>query len=973
MKRIYLFSFIFSCFFCFNLFSQSYSFKNYSIAEGLAQTQVTAITEDENGYLWIGTLGGLSRFNGSTFTNFSSDDGLINNRITALYQDKKGLWIGHESGVSLYHNKTFKKWSIKKENINVTDIVRFHDKIIFSTFGEGLFIIDDFKLKQIKFKEEDQNVVRKMELINGILYIGTRIGVYYSNDLKKFNLIQNSNEDQINVSSIKKANNNLYISSIEGKIFYYNIKEKNLALIYKYQEMTFSKQFLIDGTKTWITNSLGLTLIEKNKDIEIINTNKGLPHNALNTIFKDRNGTYWIGSDGKGLFRFAGTQVKYFNKRNGIQSDLVTSSNQQYNKMIFGTYDQGLIYYQKNQFISKTLPNNTIWTTIVDENQNLWIGTNNGLFKIDKNNTLSSFALNSKITSFYKESKDKIWVGGSNGLNLIKNNQFIEDSTKRFNSGSIRSLIKYKNELICATDAGLLRYKNGFFELINHFNKRISSLKKDENNKLWIGTEEGLFCFDGKNILPFKLGLEPASKFINFIDYKDFHLFVGTNNGIYSIEIKNKNKVYHFGLDEGLINLETNINSSFFDSKGDFWFGTAEGLMLFKTNFLKQKKNPIPFLNISTIKINYENLDENILKNNTDKNNILSLNLPYNKNNIIVELDGVLLKKYKTLFYEYWLEGLDQTWSPAFTNQNLTLSNLPSGEYILHIRAKNSSNYLSKEYILKINIHPIFYKTWWFILILIGLISFLISFIFKVRINREKRERYNESLEFKAKLLTLEQQTLNASMNRHFIFNSLNSIQYFINTQDKLSANKFLSNFAKLIRKNLDSSAEDGGLVTLQEEIERLELYLSLEEMRFKDRFTFHIKIDLKIDLESIKIPAMLLQPFVENSVIHGVLPLVEKKGEILISIFEENNILLIYIDDNGVGIENSLNIKGLKKGDHKSQGTEITAKRIAILNKINKQNYEIEGPFQLYDKNSLIKGTRVLIKIMLKNLENQF
>ena len=110
----YLFSFIFSCFFCFSLFGQSYSFKNYSIAEGLAQTQVTAITEDENGYLWIGTLGGLSRFNGSTFTNFSSDDGLLNNRITALYQDKKGLWIGHESGVSLCHNKTFKKWSIKK-------------------------------------------------------------------------------------------------------------------------------------------------------------------------------------------------------------------------------------------------------------------------------------------------------------------------------------------------------------------------------------------------------------------------------------------------------------------------------------------------------------------------------------------------------------------------------------------------------------------------------------------------------------------------------------------------------------------------------------------------------------------------------------------------------------------------------------------------------------------------------------------
>ena len=137
---------------------------------------------------------------------------------------------------------------------------------------------------------------------------------------------------------------------------------------------------------------------------------------------------------------------------------------------------------------------------------------------------------------------------------------------------------------------------------------------------------------------------------------------------------------------------------------------------------------------------------------------------------------------------------------------------------------------------------------------------------------------------YKSNLLDLEQQTLNASMNRHFIFNALNSIQYFINTQDKISANKYLTSFAKLIRKNLDSSSSGNNLIPLSDELERLELYLSLEHMRFQSKFDYNIFIQPKVTSESILVPAMFMQPFVENSIWHGVLPM-EKKGEINISI----------------------------------------------------------------------------------------
>lgn len=946
--------------------TQSYSFKNYSIAEGLAQTQVTSIIEDQNGYLWVGTLGGLSRFNGSKFTNFSSEDGLLNNRITALFLSKHGLWIGHESGVSLYQNKRFKNWSFNKKNVNVSDIIYFKKELVVSTIGEGLFVLRKGKLQQIKLKGNDNNIVREFEHIGNSLYLATRSGLYVTTDLKGFKKIELPIE--LNITELKQRQNTLILATVEGKFYQYSLAKKTISLIFEYEEMSFTKELLIDKKQQlWICNSNGLTLFDKNNRVEIITSEKGLPFYALNCIYEDQNGTYWIGTDGKGLLRFAGTQVKYYNTQNGIHSDLITATNQLNNTMIFGSYDQGLIYFKNNRFVQKMLPNNTIWATELDAWNQLWLGSQNGLFKVS--NQVEDFARDVKISSFYKENKQVIWVGSSTGLHKIVNGIYLQNTDSSYDLGTIRSILKYNGMLICGTDGGLFNYKNGDYKLVNNFSKRVSSLKLDNQNRLWIGSDDGLYVYDGKKIQAFTLANLPAAKFINFINFRNKQLFVGTNNGLYLIHVVTK-KITHIGIDEGLVNLETNINSSFFDKNGHFWFGTAEGLAEFELEDNETNlKEARPYLNVSSIKVNYESLDENKYLKSVDKFGVQTISLPYDKNNIIIDLDGVLLKKYNSLNYEYWLEGSESSWTPNFSNSILTLSNISSGEYILHIRAKNGAGEHSNEYLLGIIIRPIFYKTWWFITLGIGTVSFLIYGLLMLRINREKRERYKESLEYKAKLLTLEQQTLNASMNRHFIFNSLNSIQYFINTQDKLSANRFLSNFAKLIRKNLDSSAEDSALVTLQEELERLELYLSLESMRFKDRFDYHIQIDSKIDLESVKIPSMLFQPYVENSIIHGILPNTELKGKIDVVLELNENEILVCIDDNGVGIDKSLKNKGLSNGCHQSKGMEITRKRIAILNKIYNTFYEINGPFQLYDENRSINGTRVLLKIVLDDL----
>jgi len=199
-------------------------------------------------------------------------------------------------------------------------------------------------------------------------------------------------------------------------------------------------------------------------------------------------------------------------------------------------------------------------------------------------------------------------------------------------------------------------------------------------------------------------------------------------------------------------------------------------------------------------------------------------------------------------------------------------------------------------------------------------------------------------------------------MNRHFIFNALNSIQYYINTQDKKQANQYLTNFAALVRKNLDSAQVD--TISLRDELDRLQLYMNLEQMRFKDRFEFSISLDEHLDAESLLVPSMILQPFVENSIMHGILPS-ERKGIISININSNNDDLRFELFDNGIGIENSLKQKSVTTA-HVSNGMKITRQRMELLKTMTKLNYSVEGPFQAVNETEVI-GTYVIITLPMQ------
>lgn len=959
-------------------YCQRYTFQVYSNAQGLPQSQVTAITQGEKGYLWVGTLDGLAKFNGKDFETFTTDNGLFNNRITFLTFIKGELWIGHEGGVSHLTSKGFEKFALdpKDRKIKVSDIEFFNGKIIVGSNGAGLYQLINGKLQSVKLNEPDHLRIRDLRIVKDELWIATRAGLLATKDLNVIRKIPQT--DVFNISSLVHREDKMYLSTYNEGFIELSLNTNRLRKISD-DETTISSRFayLDKDEHIWLNTMNGMQRHSKTGAVFTLSELNGLPMNGIMTMFQDRDGNIWFGSEGKGLIRFTGEQFVYYDQRSGLSSDLILNVNSDKSgNFWFGTYDKGLVKMTPNgQFSQFELENNTVWTSLLDVDGVNWFGTGYGLVAFKNDKIIKTYyyqdgAPGDKITAFFKLNKSSFLVGGSEGISIYSNGEFRRYASTE--SETIRDFCKLNGKIYCASDKGLFVLEGEKLKRVGKIGNTVYSLTKDNQDRLWIGTEAGLFVMENGKIKSFPISKNQAANLINFVEYHDEMIYIGTNNGLYVVRIgQDKNPIVRkYGITDGVVDLETNLNSGFIDRKGRLWFGTASGLVCYKPNPLREF-NTQPSIVLKRILLNFS--EEEVPKYTVDFDASgfpISLRMPFSRNNVSFELDGISLSDHPGLRFQYRLDGLETGWSPLNTSTTVAFSSLPAGKYMFQARCADARGRLSDVVSIAFQIRPAFYKTWWFIM-LIGLsISLIIVLLFRFRLKRLHEQNEKEKLEFKSRLLTLEQRSLNASMNRHFIFNSLNSIQYFINTQDRLSANRFLTNFAKLIRKNLDSS-EEGNVVTLEQELERLNLYLSLESMRFKDRFEYRISCEDGIDQETVAIPAMILQPFVENSIIHGILPNEEVKGMIDVQIRKTGEILEIIIRDNGIGIDNSRQSKSQIEGDHKSQGMDITTKRIELLNRLSDKHFEIIGPRQLENSDSSINGTEVILKITIQNLED--
>lgn len=416
------------------------------------------------------------------------------------------------------------------------------------------------------------------------------------------------------------------------------------------------------------------------------------------------------------------------------------------------------------------------------------------------------------------------------------------------------------------------------------------------------------------------------------------YLWAISNNGINRIHIKN-NQVQVSGFDDVNGILSDELNDLYID-KDTAYFATNNGLLYFAYNYSLQNTQA-PKVYINSIINNKKTLD---LTNN-------SFTLKPNEQNLIINYSAIDFKN-NNISYRYRLKS-KENWIET-KNRRIELSSLEPGEYTFEVSARSQNSNWSEPAKIKLKLEKRFYQNWAFLTICALLLGYLI-YIIAVLITKQQKNKEQEQLLLKNRILMLEQQALQAMMNPHFVFNVMNSIQHFINTKNTMSANKVLTGFARLIRTNLDICTKS--YISLEEELNYLNLYLSLEKNRFGDKFQYEIEIDEHIDREETLIPSMLLQPYIENAIWHGIMPK-EEGGKVAIKVEElDDHVLSIVITDDGIGIDNAL---ANKKESHQSKGMRLTSERIKLLNKIEAKT------IQLHIKQNGKSGTIVSFSIPL-------
>ena len=617
-----------------------------------------------------------------------------------------------------------------------------------------------------------------------------------------------------------------------------------------------------------------------------------------------------------------------------------------------------------------------------DQNNNIWIGSNAGIFKIDKNDKIKYFDIDGIYCSdFAFDANNQLYVisweelliytdiernaiftslsfyNATSQINIrkikSKNNRlwFLNDKGGQIATNVNGQIVNYKSQLkgsfsyndICVDNFGNL-IKGG-----NNGNIYVSSLVGDSLiNNYEINTNNGLTGFSIKWLCcsPENILIAGTNSGLNIINLNDLY-----KRGISTIRTIDKSN--------GFVDYTGKVSA--LGDKNDLWIGTDNNLIKVDLQKVLQSNSRNIDFYIKSIEVNDSPLKqkESYSANAWTRIPSATFNLPFKKNSITFVFDIIRYLDHEKISFSYMLEGYNDNWSKETKEKRIVFQNLRPGKYRLRIKAfekYHSDNNQELSIAFRIS-SPLWFR-WWFISFFILVISLSIWLFLKLRIRSvTKKERLRT--EIAEKITEFEMKALRAQMNPHFIFNAINSIQNYMLDNDVDSALSYLSDFAKLIRITLDNVSKKQ--ITLEDELEYLKYYLSLEQMRFDKKF--ETEIILPPDSENLKIllPPMIIQPFIENSIKHGFSN-INKGGKIKIEFsVSEDNILKCIIEDNGIGREKSIRLNKNNKS-HKSKSTFITTERLALLNQTRLKKGFKTNTIDLYDDSNNPCGTRVEI-----------
>ncbi|HEX5150570.1 MAG TPA: two-component regulator propeller domain-containing protein [Parafilimonas sp.] len=994
----------------------AYSFTKYqfdpSDSNSLSQNFIYTIFEDKYGTIWVSTFEGLCKFDRFTekFTRYKPlpDAKFFNPNISAISEDIYGmLWVGSTSGELCRFDRKTGKFLQDSFDFDYCINVIYRDSAgtLWVGSATGLHEIkltpakgsqpSDVQIKNHVNDPADPNslvsdtVASVMEDRTGILWIGTNNGLSsFNKKTGTWKRYQNVRGDIHSISSNNLAvfwfgngikedhDGNLWISTAKGL----NRLNRDRTLFTSYfhnpnDNYSLSSDYIVclqidragilwAATKAGpsIGASWGSKLNKTNLNRKAFGLRRNNPtdinslsNNQVTAIVEDSAGIIWIGTHAGGLNKWDKRTNQFTHFRSdpanpeGLKHDAIAAMLEDRHGHLWICNGDVLsrLNRQTSEFTHYTGDHRVIFSITEDQQGLLWLGTANGIRSFDeKTREFGNYyrydpknpdgISDGTAQTIFADSKGNIWIGyGSMGTDKY------DKKTKRFShykhnprdSFSISSNIVFsfyedsKGNLWLGSWAGGLSYFDYKKESFKTFTDKdglagttVFSIVEENSGYLWLGTRNGLSRFD------------PAKKTFTNYEYKD-----GLQGNIFAAGY----------LERG---------ARFKGRDGTLYFGGSNGFNFFNPLELKTNSYKAPIV-ITQFKI----FDKLVKGANESKEIVLK----HNQNYFSFEFSSLSFYNPAKNQYAYKLEGVDKDWVLSGSRRYVSYTNIAPGKYTFRVKGTNNDGvWNEKGTYITIVVNPPWWRTWPAYVVYSLLIAVAIWAIvhYRSRSLRRKLEQQKKELqltELQQQKTELEMQALRAQMNPHFIFNSLNSINMFILENNKLQASEYLSKFSRLVRLILQNSQEK--FIPLERELEALQLYLELETLRFENRFGYKIVADDEVDCTVLKVPPLIIQPYAENAIWHGLMHKKEK-GHLVIEIFLIEPMLYCKITDDGIGRKKSAEFKSKPTSTYKSMGMKITKSRLEMIEKTNANN-NVEIKDLVYADGSAA-GTEVLIKI---------
>lgn len=902
--------------------AQTPSFQELTIENGLPNNQIYVVKEDCQGFVWIGTKNGLCRWDSKNFIYYTIKDGLPNNEVISMYEDsKRRMWLS-----------------------------TFSDELVYCFNGK------------IITKSEDTNLVKiKTKFAPDIFEFKDRL--YYPSSFSSYSYLDFKKNKVVNFLN----NKTIRLNHFKGSIVEFDYCAKSICLngsnikiyspeIKEYALYNFMKNGYRSSDPLSTDNYILDTIVDKkyhikNKLKELMNVQ----------ICEVKNSLYVLNN---GISIYNDKKILNYPLKNYINRILYLDSNN-----FVGINDKGsLVDFLGNNKTNSKFNFTSVYNVVKYNNQ--WnIVTSGKVYFVDNNYNVTEdkeLAEKGGLSNFKNLTIDRIhnlglYSCGSFGA-AIKNLNVQSSYTKITNDITYCMMIDHKGRLwrsgldkVFYSHSYLPKIVNEKPFKLSNIKSFCSDIKEDKFGNIVFTTNNGVYINDNDNKLyristDNYLSSNECNKLI--IDETDNSLWIATVNGLNHIKYSKNNGKISFEVINKFFTSDGLLSNLIYDievANNKVYVATNKGVSVIQDKNIRPIQEPIKiYLNSILINGEKKSIPDAIL------------HLKYFENNITLNYSALYFQRRERLAIKLAIYKNDKLINQnSITSDIINLYSLSDGSYKFVISAYDIDypNFNKGESSYYVTISPPFYKTWWFLLLLVLFLISLTSAIIYFNLKRKQKIEIDKA-KFEKDLSELSLKSLRSQMNPHFIFNCLNSIKDFINKNDKVSSNKYLTDFAKLIRLTLNISRKQ--YVYIMDEIDYLELYIQLEQMRFDKRFDYHIQNNIPEELY-VEIPSMLLQPFVENAIRHGQIGQLEYRGQLDIDINVVDKSLIIIVNDNGLGIEKTKLLEEKRETYNQSLALTILNEQIELIKKTYGQEISIDIKDRTIENKS---GTSIIITI---------